>query len=161
MDYKVGIGYDVHRFVKGRKLFLGGVEIPYKKGLSGHSDADVVLHSICDAILGALGMDDIGVHFPDSDIKFKNVSSKILLEKVFAFCEKKKYKLSNLDIVIIAEEPKINPWKTKMKQVISKILNTENINIKSTTNEKLGFIGNKQGIACFSSVLIYKNKFKL
>lgn len=155
--YKIGMGYDIHRFAKNRRLFLGGVEIPYKKGLLGHSDADVLLHSVCDAILGAIGMDDIGRHFPNTCKKYKGISSALLLGHVYGLCKKQGYKIGNLDITVIAEEPKINPYKGKMKSVISKILKTKNINIKSTTNEGLGAIGKKQGIASYSIALLQKS----
>jgi len=156
VKYKTGIGYDIHRFAEGRKLFLGGVEIPYKQGLDGHSDADVVLHAVCDALLGAVGKGDIGEHFPNTDEQFKDISSLILLEKVCSVISHEGYAVGNLDIVIQAEEPNIKDYKAKMRTVIAKKLNIEqaNVNIKATTQERLGAIGNKEGIAAFASVLL-------
>jgi 2-C-methyl-D-erythritol 2,4-cyclodiphosphate synthase len=152
--YKTGIGYDIHKFIRNRKLVLGGVKIPYSQGLYGHSDADVVIHSISDAILGAIGLDDIGTYFPNTDIKYKNISSKIILEKVYKMCTKKGYNIINIDCMIIAEEPKISKYKKLMKRNISKIVKSKNISIKATSNEGLGLIGKKQGIACISIVTV-------
>ncbi|OGS20706.1 MAG: 2-C-methyl-D-erythritol 2,4-cyclodiphosphate synthase [Elusimicrobia bacterium RIFOXYA2_FULL_39_19] len=152
----IGIGYDIHKLVKGRKLFLGGVEIPYESGLLGHSDADVILHSVCDALLGAAGMDDIGVQFPNSDKNLRNISSLILLERTFKTITEHNFKVLNIDCAVIAQEPKIGPHKKEMIKAISKILKTNKINIKATTNEGLGLIGKKQGIACFATVLLKK-----
>ncbi len=155
-NLRIGIGYDIHQLKKGMKLILGGVTIPFNKGLLGHSDADVVLHSISDAILGAGGLKDIGFYFPNTDPKWKDISSKIILKKVFEMVSKKGFKVVNVDCVVIAEEPKIGPYRGKMKKSISEIIQTKNINIKATTNEKLGLIGKGKGIACFSSVLLIK-----
>lgn len=151
---KVGIGYDIHRLVTGRKLVLGGVEIPFEKGLSGHSDADVLTHSICDAILGALGKDDIGLHFPDTDAKYKDISSLILLGKVSEIMTKANFRLNNLDSVIIAQSPRLSPYIEEMKKNVSGVLNSsgEVINIKATTNEGLGLIGQGEGIAAYAIV---------
>jgi len=157
-NFRVGIGYDVHQLKNGRKLILGGVPIPFSKGLYGHSDADVVFHSISDAILGAAGLKDIGFHFPDTDQKYKDISSKIILKKVFNMVSKKGFKVVNIDCVVIAEEPKIGLYREKMKKNISEILQTKNVNIKATTNEKLGFIGEGKGIACFAVALLIKNE---
>lgn len=151
---KVGIGYDIHQLVRNRKLFLGGVKISHKRGLFGHSDADVVLHAISDALLGACGLDDIGVHFPDTDKKYKNISSKKILGKVYELIRRKKARVINVDCTIIAEEPNISKYRTAMKKCISEILNTKNVNIKATTNEGIGFIGKNKGIACFAVVLV-------
>jgi len=155
---RVGIGYDIHRFVDGRKLILGGVVIPYKRGLGGHSDADVVLHAICDAILGALGEGDIGEHFPNTDAKYKNISSTKLLEEVVAKARAKHFGVGNLDVVIQAEEPHLKDYKLLMKKNIAQVLGVEEslVNIKATTQEGLGAIGQKQGIAAFVSVLLIK-----
>jgi len=155
-NFRVGIGYDVHQLKNGRKLILGGVPIPFSKGLYGHSDADVVFHSISDAILGAAGLKDIGVYFPNTDLKYKDISSKIILEEVFKTVSNKGFSVVNVDCTIIAEEPKIGPYREKMKKNISEILQTKNVNIKATTNEKLGFIGEGRGIACFAVVLLIK-----
>lgn len=151
---KIGIGYDIHRLVTGRKLILGGVEIPFEKGLSGHSDADVLAHSICDAILGALGKGDIGLHFPDTDPKYKDISSMILLGKVSEIMTKANFQVNNLDAVIIAQNPHLSPYIEEMKKNVSRVLssNQEIINIKATTNEGLGLIGQGEGIAAYAIV---------
>ena len=151
---KVGIGYDIHRLVTGRKLVLGGVEIPFEKGLSGHSDADVLTHSICDAILGALGKGDIGLHFPDTDAKYKDISSLILLGKVSEIMTEANFQVNNLDSVIIAQSPRLSPYIEEMKKNVSGVLNSsqEVINIKATTNEGLGLIGQGEGIAAYTIV---------
>ncbi|SHJ00243.1 2-C-methyl-D-erythritol 2,4-cyclodiphosphate synthase [Dethiosulfatibacter aminovorans DSM 17477] len=152
---RVGIGYDVHRLVENRKLILGGVEIHHEKGLLGHSDADVLVHSIMDALLGALGKGDIGRHFPDSDDAYKGISSLELLEKVMDLVEREYY-IVNIDNVIMAERPKIAPYIGEMKKTLSRILKLEEerINIKGTTTEKLGFVGREEGIASESIVLL-------
>nr|WP_312577457.1 2-C-methyl-D-erythritol 2,4-cyclodiphosphate synthase [Sedimentibacter sp.] len=146
---KVGIGYDVHALVENRNLVIGGVKIPYSKGLEGHSDADVLIHAIMDSLLGAMGMRDIGCLFPDSDNKYKNVDSRILLRQVCGIIKKNKYKIGNIDAVIIAQEPKMMNYIEKMKENIASDLETglENINIKATTTEHLGFTGRGEGIA--------------
>jgi 2-C-methyl-D-erythritol 2,4-cyclodiphosphate synthase len=156
--FKIGIGYDVHRLVKGRKLFLGGVEIPHDKGLDGHSDADVVLHAICDAILGALGKGDIGEYFPNTDKKYRNIASIKLLETVYSFVSKANYTIENIDTVILAEEPKIKSYKPLMKACIAQALkiDEDSVNIKATTTEGLGAIGRKEGIAAYATVLLRK-----
>lgn len=153
---KIGIGYDVHELVNNRKLILGGVDIPYEKGLLGHSDADVLVHAIMDSILGALGEGDIGKHFPDTDMEYKDISSLILLERVYNIMLENKYKIGNIDTVIMAEKPKLAPYIENMKINISKVLNTDtkDINIKATTTEKLGFIGRGEGIAAQSICLL-------
>jgi 2-C-methyl-D-erythritol 2,4-cyclodiphosphate synthase len=151
---KVGIGYDIHRLVTGRKLVLGGVEIPFEKGLSGHSDADVLAHSICDAILGALGKGDIGLHFPDTDPKYKDISSLILLGKVSEIMTEANFQVNNLDSIIIAQSPRLLSYIEEMKKNVSGVLNSsrEVINIKATTNEGLGLIGQGEGIAAYTIV---------
>ncbi len=153
---RIGLGYDVHKLVKGRKLVLGGVVIPYNKGLLGHSDADVLLHALCDSMLGAAGLRDIGYYFPNKDKKWKDISSLVLLSESFKLIQKKRLKIGNIDINIILEEPKISPYTDKMKKNISKILNikTSQISIKSTTSEGLGFIGKKQGCSAYSICLL-------
>jgi len=152
----IGYGYDVHRFKKGRKLVLGGVRIQSPKGLDGHSDADVLLHALMDALLGAAGLNDIGHFFPNTDIKYKNISSLLLLEYVYKELKKKKYKINNIDITVIAESPKIYPFIDDMKTNISKVLNLpkQRIGIKATTNEKMGFLGRGEGIAAMAAVSI-------
>ncbi len=158
MQFKTGIGYDIHRLVKGRKLFLGGIEIPHYMGLDGHSDADVVLHALCDALLGALGKGDIGEMFPNTDAKFKNISSLVLLEQVYELVQQESYQVGNVDIIILAEEPKVNAFKPKMRfQIAFKLAVDESaVNIKATTMEGLGPIGAKEGIAAYASVLLTK-----
>ncbi len=152
----VGLGYDIHQLVKGRKLFLGGVKIPFIKGLLGHSDADVLLHAVCDSMLGAIGERDIGYHFPNIDLKYKNISSLLLLQKVSDILKRKKYKVNNLDVVVIAEEPKISKYANNMKKNIADILgiNKARIGIKATTNEGVGLIGKRKAIAAFAMVSI-------
>lgn len=152
----IGYGYDVHRFKKGRKLVLGGVRIQSPKGLDGHSDADVLLHALMDALLGAAGLNDIGHFFPNTDIKYKNISSLLLLEYVYKELKKKNYKINNIDITVIAESPKIYPFTDDMKTNISKVLNLpkQRIGIKATTNEKMGFLGRGEGIGAMAAVSI-------
>lgn len=147
-----GLGYDVHRFKKGRPLFLGGVKIEHSKGLDGHSDADVLIHALMDSLLGAAGLPDIGRLFPNTDRSLKNISSLLLLEKVFKELKKRKYKVLNVDITVIAEEPRITPHVEAMKKNISGILRIkpERTGIKATTNESMGFIGRKEGIAAMA-----------
>jgi 2-C-methyl-D-erythritol 2,4-cyclodiphosphate synthase len=158
LSIKCGIGYDIHPLKKGRKLFLGGVEIPYKMGLFGHSDGDVVIHSICDAILGAIGEGDIGEHFPDKEQKYKNISSSFFLEKIKKILKEKKYKIVNIDVIVIAEKPKLLNYKTQMKEKLAKILeiNPQKINIKAKTNQKLGIFKTSAAIACFSLAVVSK-----
>ena len=155
---KVGIGYDIHRLVKGRKLILGGVEIKFSQGLLGHSDGDVLTHAIIDAILGALGKGDIGKHFPDTNNKYKNISSIILLKETMKLLTKNKYKINNLDTIIIAESPKIAPYAEKIKERLAPILkiNKKLINVKAKTNEGIGEIGKGKAIAAFALVSIKK-----
>ena len=155
-DYRTGIGYDVHPLVKGRKLVLGGVRVPFSKGLKGHSDADVLLHAIADAVLGAAGKGDIGEHFPDTDRKYKGISSLVLLERVRKVIGAGGWKIANVDCVLLAEEPKISPYKPAMKRNIAKALSIESqrVNIKATTNEGLGFIGRREGMAAYATALL-------
>lgn len=149
---RVGFGYDVHRFAKGRKFILGGVRIKYHKGLKGHSDADVLTHSVCDALLGAAGLRDIGYYFPNTDQKWKDVSSLLLLEKCSNLIKKKKLSVINLDSTIILEEPKISGYINRMKKNIASVLKVSEsrISIKSTTSEGLGFVGTKLGCSAYS-----------
>lgn len=160
--FKTGIGYDIHRLAPGRKLFLGGVEIPHDMGLDGHSDADVVLHAICDALLGALGEGDIVEHFPNTDKKYHNIASLKLLETVYCLVSKADYVIENIDTVILAEEPKLKAYKTLMKARIAKTLKLDEscVNIKATTTESLGTIGRKEGIAAYATVLLRKRSKK-
>ena len=157
IPYRIGQGYDVHRFEEGRELWLGGVKIDYPLGLKGHSDADVLLHAISDALLGALALRDIGFHFPDTDPKYKGADSKVLLKEVGALVAKEGYKIGNIDATIVAEQPKINPHVETMQSVIAGILSVEpnQISIKATTNEKMGFTGRQEGILALATALVY------
>jgi 2-C-methyl-D-erythritol 2,4-cyclodiphosphate synthase len=154
----IGFGYDVHRFKKERKLILGGVEIAASKGLDGHSDADVLLHALMDALLGAAGLDDIGHFFPNDDAEYKNISSLKLLEAVYNQLKKRNFKINNVDMTVIAETPKIAPFIGDMKENISKTLklNKARIAVKATTNEKMGFIGRGEGIAAMAVASLKK-----
>lgn len=153
---RIGLGYDVHRLVEGRKLIIGGIDIPFEKGLLGHSDADVLLHAISDALLGAAALGDIGKHFPDTDIKFKNANSLVLLEKVVELLEKKGYEVNNLDAVIIAEKPKMAPYILDMRKKVAEVLKTsiDAVSIKATTTEGLDATGKGEGIAAQAIVSI-------
>lgn len=149
---RIGIGYDIHRLVEERKLFLGGVEIPYVKGLIGYSDGDVILHAIADALLGALALGDIGQHFPDTDPNYKDIPSREILKKVAQLVADKKYIVNNIDTAIIAEEPKIMPFKDKMVGAIADMLGIDRskVNIKATTNEGVGAMGRGEAIAAYA-----------
>lgn len=153
---RIGHGYDVHRFCDDRPLYLGGINIPYDKGLLGHSDADVLLHAICDALLGAAALGDIGRHFPDSDSAYKGIDSKKLLKATVELLSEKGYTVGNIDATVLAEEPKLAPYIEKMERVIADIvgIDIDNINVKATTEEGLGFTGNKQGIAAHAVAII-------
>jgi len=156
----IGFGFDVHPLVKQRKLILGGVEIPFGKGLKGHSDADVLLHAIGDAILGALGEGDLGRHFPDTDPRYKDISSLILLKEIHKRAQKKGYKVKHLDSTIVAEKPKLMEYIDEMKTKIAAVLEVKNdrINVKATTTEGLGFTGRSEGIAAYAVVLLEKRR---
>ena len=156
--YRVGMGYDVHKLVTGRKLILGGVEIQHDLGLLGHSDADVLLHAIKDAILGAAALGDIGRHFPDTDEAYKGISSIVLLSKVKDLILKEGYKVNNIDATIAAQQPKIAPYIKDMNENIAQTLKIEasQVNVKATTTEGLGFVGNKEGIAAYAIVSLIK-----
>lgn len=156
---RIGIGYDVHKLVENRKLIIGGVNIPYGKGLLGHSDADVLIHAIMDSILGALALKDIGYHFPDSDNEYKNIDSKILLKRVFKIMKENNFKIGNIDSVIACEKPKLAPYIDSMRKVIADILNTdvENISIKATTTEKMGFVGREEGMSAEAICLLERD----
>ena len=157
-EFRTGIGFDVHAFAENRKLIIGGIEIPFEKGLGGHSDADVLLHAICDALLGSLALGDIGKHFPDTDPKFKDADSIQLLSKVYEMVESKGYELGNLDAVLMLQRPKISPYVEKMREKIASTLNIDidKISIKATTTEKLGFTGREEGVAAMATVLVTK-----
>lgn len=155
---RVGQGFDVHQLVEGRPCIIGGVTIPYEKGLLGHSDADVLLHAISDAILGALGLGDIGKHFPDTDEAYKDADSLKLLERVWEMVKERGYKLGNIDSTIMAQRPKMLPYIPQMAKVIAKALEADisQVNVKATTTEQLGFVGRSEGIAAQSAVLLVK-----
>lgn len=159
VPFRVGQGYDVHRFESGRELWLGGVKIEYPLGLKGHSDADVLLHAISDALLGALALRDIGYHFPDNDPKYKGADSKQLLKEVARLVLQKGYKVGNIDATIVAEQPKINPYVPAMQEVIAQLLSVEvdQVSIKATTNEQMGFTGRQEGILALATALVYRD----
>lgn len=154
--YRIGSGVDFHQLVEGRDFWLGGVLIPHEKGALGHSDADVLLHAICDALLGALGLGDIGFHFPDTSAEFKNIDSKILLRRTYDIITKEGYRLVNVDTTLCLEKPKIKPYVIEMQKVIASILHiTErDISIKATTTEKLGFVGREEGVVAYATALL-------
>ena len=158
MKIRVGFGYDVHRLTTGRDLILGGVNIPFEKGLDGHSDADVLIHAICDALLGAAGLRDIGFHFPDTDPDYKGADSKLLLKEVCSLLKEKGWEVGNIDATIVAEQPKINPHIPNMISILTPIIScdAEDISIKATTNEKMDFIGRGEGMAAYAVALIQK-----
>ena len=158
-DIRVGIGYDAHQLMVDRPLVLGGIIIPHHRGLLGHSDADVLLHAIADSLLGAVGLGDIGQHFPDSNEKYRDIQSTKILAEVFEMIVKKGYSVGNVDAVIIAEEPKLAPHIPAMRGKISRILlvSEDDVSIKATTNEKMGFVGRKEGIAAVVTSLVYKD----
>lgn len=155
---RVGIGYDVHKLAEDRRLILGGVDIPHEKGLLGHSDADVLLHAIMDALLGAAAMGDIGRHFPDNDNSFKDINSLILLKNVYEFLLKEDYIISNIDATLVCQRPKLAPYIEEMRKNIANVLSLDvnQVNIKATTTETLGFEGRKEGISSHAVCLIYK-----
>lgn len=157
-EIRIGYGYDVHQLTEGEELVLGGIVIPHNKGLKGHSDADVLLHAITDALLGALALGDIGAHFPDLDPKYKNVDSRILLKNCYSLIQKKGYELVNLDATVIAEQPKLRPYIDDMRACIAQDLEAkiEVVSVEATTSEKMGFAGREEGIAVHSVVLIQK-----
>lgn len=160
MTFRVGMGFDVHRLVENRDLWIGGVKIPFEKGLDGHSDADVAIHAICDAILGAANMRDIGYHFSDKDPKFKNIDSKILLAETVKIVAQKGYKVGNVDVTICAEYPKMNPHIPDMCKVLSAVMEVDidAVSIKATTTERLGFTGRMEGISAYAVALLERNQ---
>lgn len=153
---RIGFGYDVHKLVEGRKLFIGGIEIPHTHGLLGHSDADVLIHAICDALLGAAALRDIGYHFPDTSAEYDGIDSKILLAKTMQLVRDAGYELGNIDATVCAEAPKLNPHIEKMRQCLAECMNVDirDISIKATTTEKLGFTGRREGISAYAVALI-------
>jgi 2-C-methyl-D-erythritol 2,4-cyclodiphosphate synthase len=158
MGMRIGSGVDYHQLAEGRKLFIGGVEIPHHKGAIGHSDADVLLHAICDAMLGALALGDIGTHFPDTSSEFKNIDSKILLQRSYEKIKEQGYKVVNIDSTLCLELPKIKPYISNMQAVIASILelNVNAVSIKATTTEKMGFVGREEGLVAYATVLLEK-----
>ncbi len=156
--YRIGNGYDVHRLVEGRELILGGVTIPHSLGLLGHSDADALMHAVCDALLGAAGAGDIGTHFPSTDPQWKDVASRVFLEESGRICGDRGYEIANVDATIVAQKPKIAPFIAAMQQNIAESLklDPDRINIKATTTEKLGYVGREEGIACYAVALLMK-----
>ena len=153
---RVGFGYDVHRLVENRELWLGGIRLEYEKGLLGHSDADVLIHAICDALLGAANMRDIGYHFPDTAGEFENIDSKILLKKTVQLIATKGYRVGNVDATVCAEHPKLNPHIPRMQQTLAAVMGVDedDVSIKATTTEKLGFTGRQEGISAYATVLV-------
>ena len=156
MNIRIGQGYDVHRLVEGRELWLGGIKIDYPLGLLGHSDADVIIHVLCDALLGAAALRDIGYHFPDNSTEYKNIDSKILLKRVMELIREEGYELMNADITLCAQQPKMNPHIPQMKTVLAEVMNVSpsQLSIKATTTEKLGFVGREEGMAAFAVCLL-------
>ncbi|MBE3579961.1 MAG: 2-C-methyl-D-erythritol 2,4-cyclodiphosphate synthase [Caldanaerobacter subterraneus] len=152
---RVGIGYDVHRFEEGKKLMLGGIEIPFEKGLKGHSDGDVLIHALIDAILGAAGLGDIGEHFPDTDVAYKEVDSKILLKRVLELVSEH-YVVNNVDCIVVTERPKLSPYKDRIRTSLAELLGVskERVNVKAKTEEGLGFTGREEGIKAYAVVLL-------
>jgi 2-C-methyl-D-erythritol 2,4-cyclodiphosphate synthase len=159
--FRIGSGIDFHQLVEGRELWLGGVLIPHTKGALGHSDADVLLHAICDALLGALCLGDIGAHFPDTSSEFKNIDSKILLQRTNQLIKNEGYRLINVDTTLTLEAPKIKPHVAKMQQVIADILEVtiKDVSIKATTTEKMGYVGREEGVVAYATALLQKTVF--
>lgn len=158
-QFRIGNGYDVHALAEGESLILGGIRIEHTKGTVAHSDGDVAIHALCDALLGALALGDIGKHFPDSSAEFKGIDSTILLERVMELIRNQGYELSNADITIAMQKPKLAPFIPLMRERIAQVMNvgTSSISVKATTTEKLGFVGREEGVEVYASVLVYKN----
>lgn len=156
--FRIGFGIDFHQFADNRELWLGGIKIPYHRGALGHSDADVLLHAICDAMLGALALGDIGLHFPDTDPANKDIDSKILLVKSYELIKARGYRIVNIDSTLVLEQPKIKPYVSQMQKQIAALveLNSEDVSIKATTAEKMGFIGREEGLSAYATVLLTK-----
>lgn len=159
MKIRVGFGFDVHQLKEGNELWLGGIQLQHEKGAVGHSDADVLIHAICDALLGAAGLRDIGFHFPDTSAEFKGIDSKILLARVGNLLQNEGYSIGNIDCTLVLERPKINPYIDFMKKTLAAVLKieTQDIAIKATTNEKMGFVGREEGVCAYAVALIEKN----
>jgi len=158
MSYRVGSGVDFHQLKEGRDLWIGGIKIPHTKGAVGHSDADVLLHAICDALLGALCLGDIGLHFPDTDAAFKNIDSKILLEKTVKLIQNEGYSIVNIDSTLCLQEPRISPYTAQMRDAIAGIagLTNKDVSVKATTTERMGFVGSGEGLMAYATVLLRK-----
>ena len=158
MAYRIGLGVDFHQLKEGRDLWIGGIKIEHTKGSVGHSDADVLLHAICDAMLGALSLGDIGVHFPDTDMSYKNIDSKILLQKTVKLIRNEGYSVVNIDSTLCLEQPKIKPYTAQMRQAIAAIvgITEKDISIKATTTEKMGFVGREEGLMAHAVVMLLK-----
>lgn len=158
LNWRTGLGYDVHRLAENYKLWIGGIEIPFEKGSVGHSDGDVLIHAICDALLGAANLRDIGCHFPDTDPALKGIDSKIILKKTIDLIRKNGYEVGNIDSTICLERPKINPFIPKMAETLASVMSIDKsvVSIKATTTEKMGFTGTGEGISAYAIVLIYK-----
>jgi 2-C-methyl-D-erythritol 2,4-cyclodiphosphate synthase len=158
MSYRIGQGIDFHQLVEGRDLWLGGVKIPHNKGCLGHSDADVLLHAICDALLGSLGLGDIGVHFPDTEAAYKNIDSKVLLRRCYNMVREKGYWLVNIDSTLLLQAPKIKPYVPQMQETIARIVHlaVEDVSIKATTTEQMSFVGREEGVVATANILLTK-----
>jgi 2-C-methyl-D-erythritol 2,4-cyclodiphosphate synthase len=158
MNIRIGQGYDVHQLEEGQDFWIGGIKIPHTSGAVGHSDADVLIHAICDALLGAVNLRDIGFHFPNTDLRYKGIDSKILLKETIQLVENKGYIFGNVDATLCLEAPKINPYIPEMQKVLAEVIgtDTENISIKATTSETLGFVGRKEGVTAMAVVLVFK-----
>lgn len=156
-SFRVGFGFDVHQLKDGHPFWLAGIQVPHFQGAFGHSDADVVIHAICDALLGAAAMGDIGKHFPDTDMQFKGIDSKLLLKKVVSLLNDKSYKVGNVDVTLVLEKPKIKPFIEQMQVTLAEVMGiqADQISLKATTNEKMGFIGREEGVAAHAVALIY------
>ena len=155
---RVGFGFDVHQLEEGRDFSLGGIKIAHSKGAVGHSDADVMIHAICDALLGAANLGDIGKHFPDTSSDYKNIDSKVLLQRVCLLIDLKNYRIGNIDITLCLEKPKIAPYIPQMQTVLAKVMEIteDDISIKATTNEKIGFVGREEGVSCYAVTLLLR-----
>lgn len=158
-QFRVGFGFDVHQLKDGHPFWLAGIQVPHFQGAFGHSDADVVIHAICDALLGAAALGDIGKHFPDTDMQFKGIDSKILLKKVVELLATNQYAVGNIDVTLVLEKPKIKPFISQMQGTLAQVMGvqTDQISLKATTNEKMGFVGREEGVAAHAVALIYKN----
>lgn len=159
MDIRAGFGYDSHRLEAGRKLIIGGIDIPFHKGSIAHSDGDVLIHAICDAFLGAAGLQDIGTYFPDNDPRYKNIDSKILLSRIKELLSQQQWHINNVDATVVLEEPKLAPFKENIKETLAKLLDIDKsrVAIKAKTNEKMGDVGRGEGVIAFAAVTIMKN----